>query len=87
MPKQCHDPIDHFMMPTVTSVPTSATYIYKIIGIFINGSLKFPVDNYILNIPTVTTVSTPSNSPYINVFVAKAFKVNCIMTTVNQEFG
>ena len=73
MPKQCHDPTDDFMMPMVTSVSTSATYIYKIIGIFINGSLKFPIDNYILNIPIVTTVSTPSNPPYINVFFSKSF--------------
>ena len=40
MPKQCHDPTDHLMMPTVTSVSTSATYIYKIIDIFINGFAK-----------------------------------------------
>ena len=79
MPKRCHNSTVDFMMPTVTSVSKSATYIYKITDISLMvllkdiSSLKFPIDNYIFNIPTVTTVSTPSNPPYINVFFSKSF--------------
>ena len=72
MPKQCHDPTDDFMMSTVTvhlflhlpQIFTRPLAFSLMVLLKDISSLKFPIDNYILHIPIVTTVSTPSIPPY-----------------------